>query len=79
MIAWRPAFVIDMRTVILSTKFQVVIPQGVREALGLTGGEKLRVFSYAGRVQFVPVRLMKQMRGFLRGMDTNVVRELDRW
>ena len=69
---------IDMETVTLSPKFQVVIPQAVREALGLRGGEKLRVISYADRVEFVPVRPMKQMRGFLRGMDTTLVREPDR-
>ena len=67
-----------METVTLSPKFQVVIPQTVREALGLTGGEKLRVISYANRVEFIPVRPMKQMRGFLRGMDTMILREPDR-
>ena len=67
-----------METVTLSPKFQVVIPQAVRVALGLTGGEKLRVIPYADRVEFVPVRPMKQMRGFLRGMDTTIVREPDR-
>lgn len=69
---------IDMETVTLSPKFQVVIPQTVRKALGLAGGDKLRVISYADRVEFIPVRPMKQMRGFLRGMDTTIVREPDR-
>ena len=69
---------IDMETVTLSPKFQVVIPRTVREALGLRGGEKLRVISYADRVEFIPVRPMKQMRGFLRGMDTMILREPDR-
>ena len=67
-----------MKTVTLSPKFQVVIPRAVRVALGLTGGEKLREIPYADRVEFVPVRPMKQMRGFLRGMDTTIVREPDR-
>jgi AbrB family looped-hinge helix DNA binding protein len=71
-------FEIDMETVTLSPKFQVVIPQAVRQALGLTGGEKLRVIPYADRVEFIPVRPIKQMRGFLRGMDTSLVREPDR-
>lgn len=61
-----------------SPKFEVVIPQAVREALGLTGGEKLRVISYADRVELIPVKSMKQMRGFLRGMDTTIIREPDR-
>lgn len=67
-----------METVTLARKFQVLIPQAVRKALGLTVGEKLRVIPYAGRVEFIPVRPMKQMRGFLRGMDTAIVREPDR-
>ena len=67
-----------METVTLSPKFQVVIPQAVREALRLTRGEKLRVISYADRVEFIPVRPMKQMRGYLRGMDTTLTRDPDR-
>ena len=67
-----------METVTLSPKFQVVIPQAVREALRLTAGEKLRVISYADRVEFIPVRPMKQMRGYLRGMDTALTRDPDR-
>ena len=66
---------IDMDTVTLSPQFQVVIPQAIREALHLTVGEQLRVLRYADRVEFIPVRPMQQMRGFLRGMDTTIERE----
>lgn len=69
---------IDMNTVTISPKFQVVIPLAVREALQLTPGEKLRVFRYCGRVEFIPVRPMKEMRGFLQGLDTAIARERDR-
>ena len=69
---------IDMHTVTLSPKFQVVIFQAIREALHLTAGEKLRVLRYAGRVEFIPVRPIQQMRGFLRGMDMTIEREDDR-
>ena len=69
---------IDMNTVTLSPKYQVVIPQAIREALHLTAGEKFRVLRYADRVEFIRVRPIKQMRGFLRGMDTTIEREDDR-
>jgi len=69
---------IDMDTVTLSPKFQVVIPQAIRDALQLKAGEKLRVLRYGDRVEFIPVRSIKEMRGFLRGMDTNIEREDDR-
>lgn len=71
-------YLIDMDTVTLSPKFQVVIPQSIREALQLTPGEKFRVLSYSNRVEFIPVRPIQQMRGFLRGMNTTIEREDDR-
>ncbi len=69
---------IDMDTVTLSPKFQVVIPQAVRESLNLTAGEKFRVLRYADRVELIRVRPIQEMRGFLRGMDTAIEREDDR-
>jgi AbrB family looped-hinge helix DNA binding protein len=69
---------IDMSTVTVSPKFQVVIPQAIREALRITAGEKLRVMSYADRLEFIPVRPIKTMMGFLRGMDSKIDREEDR-
>lgn len=63
-----------MDTVTLSPKYQVVIPQAVREALALRPGEKFQVVSYDGRIELIPVRRMKQTRGFLKGMDASIGR-----
>ncbi len=62
-----------MQTVTLSPKFQVVIPATVRDALGLRPGEKFEVVSYDGRIELIPVRKMKQTRGFLKGMAAAVL------
>jgi AbrB family looped-hinge helix DNA binding protein len=67
-----------MDTVTLSPKFQVVIPQAIREAMGLKPGEKLRVIRHGNRVELIPVRPVKSLRGFVRGMDTTVERDRDR-
>lgn len=67
-----------MPTVTVSPKFQVVIPQEVREALGIRPGEKMQVFQYDNRIELVPVRPIREMRGFLRGIDTTVERDPDR-
>ena len=67
-----------MDTVTLSPKFQVVIPLAIRKALRLTAGERLRVLRYADRVEFIPVRPIRKMRGFLRGMDATIQRDGDR-
>ncbi|MEN9734704.1 MAG: hypothetical protein RLZ45_2699 [Verrucomicrobiota bacterium] len=67
-----------MSTVTLSPRFEVVIPQAIREALRLSAGEQLRVLQYSSRVEFIPVKKAAEMRGFLRGIDTTVDREPDR-
>ena len=67
-----------MARVTLSPKFQLVVPRHVRESLRLRPGQKMEVFEYDGRIEFMPVRNMKSMRGFLRGIDTYVGREKDR-
>jgi len=64
--------------VTVSPKFQVVIPQEVREALSLRPGEKLEVFRYDNRIELIPVRPIREMRGFLHGMDTTLERDPDR-
>jgi AbrB family looped-hinge helix DNA binding protein len=67
-----------METVTVSPKFQVVIPKGIREALKLTPGQKVQALLYENRIELIPVRPVKRMRGFLKGIDTTVVREGDR-
>lgn len=65
-------------TVKISPKYQVVIPKDVRESMGLYPGEKVQVLQYENRIEFIPVRDIKKMRGFLKGIDTNVPRDRDR-
>ena len=67
-----------MHTVTVSPKFQVVIPRAVRESLGIRPGQKIQVLLYGDRIELVPLRRMREMRGFLRGIDTRVEREPDR-
>ena len=67
-----------MSIVTISPKFQVVIPQRIREALGLKPGQKVEAIGYLGRIEFIPVQPARAMRGFLRGIDTAVPRDKDR-
>ncbi|PYV30250.1 MAG: AbrB family transcriptional regulator [Acidobacteria bacterium] len=68
-----------METVKISSKFQVVIPHEARESLRLRPGQRVRVFVYDGRLEFIPILPMKEMRGFARGMDSSFEREKDRY
>jgi len=67
-----------MPTVTVSPKFQVVIPSKIRESLGIRPGQKIQVLEYENRIEFIPLKPVKQMRGSLKGIDTTMEREPDR-
>jgi AbrB family looped-hinge helix DNA binding protein len=67
-----------MQTVTLSPKFQVVIPKDVREAMRLRPGQKLKVVEYEGRIELIPDRDISELKGFLKGINTDFERERDR-
>lgn len=68
----------DVETVTISPKFQVVIPKRIREALSLRPGQKVLALRVGDRVELVPLLEPEARRGFLRGIDTDVPREADR-
>ena len=67
-----------METVTISPKFQVVIPKDIRARLKLSPGQKVQAILYEDRIELIPVRPIKKMRGFLKGISTDVPREGDR-
>jgi AbrB family looped-hinge helix DNA binding protein len=67
-----------MDAVTISPKFQVVIPKEIREKLQLQPGQKVRAMVYDGRIELIPIKPMKKMRGFLKGIDTALPRDEDR-
>ena len=67
-----------MLAVTVSPKFQVVIPQAVREQLHIEVGQKLQVLAYGNRIEYLPVESAHTLRGFLSGIATDVPRESDR-
>jgi len=67
-----------MQLVTVSPKYQVVIPKNVREALKLRPGQKMQIVEYAGRIELIPERDIKELRGFIKGINTEFKREKDR-
>ena len=67
-----------MDTVTLSPKYQVVIPKRIRDRLKLRPGQKIQAILYEDRIELVPVRPARKLKGFLKGIDTDVPREGDR-
>jgi len=67
-----------MRSVTVSPKFQVVIPKEVRDSMGIVSGQKIQVLTYKNRIELIPVKPIKNMKGILKGIDTSVERDVDR-
>jgi len=67
-----------MDTVTVSPKYQVVIPKNIRNSMNLRPGQKMKVIEYNGRIELIPDRDISELKGFLKGIDTDFVRENDR-
>jgi AbrB family looped-hinge helix DNA binding protein len=67
-----------MQAVTVSPKYQVVIPQAVRESLDIEPGNKMQVIAYEGRIELIPIVPPQSLRGFLQGIETDVPRDEDR-
>lgn len=66
-----------MTTVKLSPKFQVVIPKEIRVKMGLRAGEPIQVIRLENRIELIPLRPLRKMRGFLKGLDSTFERDRD--
>ncbi|MFH1098003.1 MAG: AbrB/MazE/SpoVT family DNA-binding domain-containing protein [Candidatus Desantisbacteria bacterium] len=67
-----------METLTISPEFQIVIPRVIRESLDVHPGQKVQVIQYENRIELIPVKPIREMRGFLKGIDTTVEREGER-
>ena len=68
-----------MTTITVSPKFQVVIPKEIRQKLNLKPGQKLQVIQLGDRIEFIILKDIRDARGFLKGINTDIVREGDRY
>ncbi len=46
--------------------------------MGIKPGEKIQVIQYGDRIELIPLKSIKEMRGICRGIDTSIEREEDR-
>ena len=67
-----------MTAVTVSPKFQVVIPKDIRESMGIFSGQKIQIFIYKNRISLIPIKPIKEMRAYLKVLNTGVIRENDR-
>jgi len=68
-----------METITVSPKFQIVIPKEIRQKLEIKPGQKLQVFQSGNRIEYIIIKNISTARGFLKGIDTDITREGDRY
>jgi AbrB family looped-hinge helix DNA binding protein len=64
-----------METVKVSRKYQVVIPEKLREEAHIKPGDMMVAIAKHGILQYVPVRPLKKNKGMLSGLDTAELRD----
>jgi len=64
-----------MATVKVSPKYQIVIPEDVRERIELKPGQDVVVIEKDGVIHVIPLKPIKEMRGFAKGIDTTNLRD----
>jgi len=61
--------------IILSSKYQVVIPKEIRRQLKLKRGQRLQIVVRGGTITLVPDYPLKELKGLFKGMQTEDLRE----
>jgi AbrB family looped-hinge helix DNA binding protein len=64
-----------METVKVSKKYQVVIPEKLRQEAGIRPGDRMVAIVKNGILQYVPVRPLRETKGMIRGLSSKDLRD----
>jgi len=67
-----------MSKAVVSSKFQIVIPKNIREDIGLKIGTTLEIITYGNRIELIPIGPITNLKGYIKGINTDIDREDDR-
>ncbi|MEA5618278.1 AbrB/MazE/SpoVT family DNA-binding domain-containing protein [Cronbergia sp. UHCC 0137] len=67
-----------MKSVTVSPDIEIVIPSEICQFLNVAQGQKFRAERDGDRIILTLLKPINSMRGFLKGIDTTIERELDR-
>ena len=67
-----------MDTVTVSSKYQIVIPKNIRKKLNIKAGQKFNVIPIGRHIELIPFVPVEKMKGFVKGINTDIPREKDR-
>ncbi len=64
-----------MSQVLVSTKYQVVIPKDVRQQMEIRPGQKMSCIAIGNVIHLVPARPLSSLRGFIKPVSLKDLRE----
>jgi AbrB family looped-hinge helix DNA binding protein len=67
-----------MHTITLSNEYQLIIPKEIGESIGIEPGSSFEIMPYNNRIELIPVKPLKKLKGIFKGIDTNIIRDDDR-
>jgi len=67
-----------MNTVTLSKNNQLDFSKNISDLYGLETGDTFEFISYNNRIELIPLKPIKKMKGIFQGINTNIIRENDR-
>jgi AbrB family looped-hinge helix DNA binding protein len=67
-----------MNIVTLSKEYQLAFPEEIRETIGLKAGTSFEVISYNNRIELIPIKPIRYLKGIFKGIDTDIIRDNDR-
>jgi hypothetical protein len=67
-----------MQTVTVSPKLELPSPAAICEALHIKPGQQVHLLQFGDRIELIPQRNIKEARGFLKGINTDIQWENDR-
>jgi bifunctional DNA-binding transcriptional regulator/antitoxin component of YhaV-PrlF toxin-antitoxin module len=65
-------------TTTLSNKYTLSIPKNLRGKNKMRPGQKFQIIELEDKLEFIPIKDIKTLRGYLAGMNTDIEREEDR-
>lgn len=65
-----------MSIVTVPSKFQAIIPEKVRDDVGLEAGTKMEVISYVTRIEFILIQLTRNLKALFRGLNNDIDRNV---
>jgi antitoxin component of MazEF toxin-antitoxin module len=67
-----------MQTVTISPQLELPLPAAICEALHIKPGQQVQLLQFGDRIELIPQRNIKEARGYLKGINTDIQRENDR-